>query len=93
MAQQQSAQPAGAAAEDVAALRERVEAMAAGGLKKADQAAQQLCRLSEGLAQANIAIADVQDAIEETGKHTLCHRIPSCVDRVSQQFCLAQCFA
>ena len=87
MAQQQSAQPAGAAAEDLAALRERVEAMALAGAKKADQAAQQLCRLSEGLAQANIAIADVQDAVEETGKHTLCHRTYPCVDRASKQFC------
>ena len=93
VAQRQSAQPAGAAAEDLAALKERVEAMALAGAKKADQAAQQLCRLSEGLAQANIALADVQDAVEETGKQSMCHRIQLCVDRAPQQFCLARCSA
>ena len=30
----------------------------------------QLCLLSEGLAQANIALADVQDALEESGMNS-----------------------
>ena len=93
VAQQQSVQPAYAAAGDVAALRQQVEATALAGAKKADQAAQQLCRLSEGRAQANIAIADVQDALEEAGKRTLCHRVQPCIHGASHLFCLARCSA
>lgn len=97
LTQDGNAQPTGAAAEEVAALRDKVESLALAGATGANEAARQLAaleaaqratgadmaaaqgqlrKLSDGLAQANIALADMQDALEEAGKRLAYAMLP-----------------
>ena len=92
LAQQRDDRQSGAAAEDVANLKARMETHALAGATEVSEVARQLSGLesaqhvtgaevaaaraqlrllSEGLAQANIALADVQDALEEAGMRPL----------------------